>query len=151
MFSAEEQKFWYEKLAVIQDVVPNHCLDCRRKRRAAMAIRDEHAAAIEGARAAPKDPLARLREAEARARYFAEFQNGNAELTIAAARAARKYASGEDVSAADLWEGWVQVQLGRAPKGRALLERFVEHCADKKKRALWKLAKSILASSLCGL
>jgi len=151
VFSAREQKHWYETLKFHFDSTATRCLDCRRSRRSDRAVNQELVDAKNTARKRPEDPAAQLALAEAIVRYFQRRKAGRLEEAIAASRKARRLLKGHpvrEVAATLFWEGMSQALAGKSAKARELLEQFVSGGgAGKRNGALAKEAKSWLATS----
>lgn len=128
VFSAREQKHWYETLKFNFDSIATRCLDCRRKRRSDQALRRQLAEAKAAARRHADDPGAQLVLVEAIVRYFERFEEGNLEEAVAASRKARRLFRGhpsKEARRAVFWEGMSQAFAGRRAQARALLEKFL--------------------------
>ena len=134
VFSAREQKFWYEGLKFHFDATAVRCRTCRRRRRDARMLRAQVQAAREGVSRAPDDPARQLALAEALVRLYEQTGAGRLSDAISAARRARRGSQGDRSSAprwqqgaseASFWEGLAQVLAGRPGLGEPLLAAFV--------------------------
>jgi hypothetical protein len=145
IFSAREQKFWYETLKFYGTSQAIRCPECRRKKRSEKSL----SAQIGSTKAALKqdqdNPALLLGLSEAIVRYHAMSGQGNLSEAIAASRRARKLVS--KAFEALFWEALCHIRCGRVAKGRELLARFLESpLSSKKQRDLIKEAKQHLAA-----
>ena len=130
VFSAREQKYWFETLQFAAG--PVRCRDCRRRRRTEKALRLELAAAKAELKRAPDDPAALLAVAETLVRYHGRFGQGKLDEAIAAARRALKLAP--HAYEALFWEAFCHIQGRREAKGRALLADYLKYPRSTKKQ-----------------
>ncbi len=124
VFSAEEQKYWYEILKFYFDSVVIRCPDCRRRRRSEKALRSQIAAARQGLEERPGDPALLIQLAQAVAQYHQHSGQGNLDEAISACRKALE--SWPDACEALFWEATCQQLAGREMKARDLFASFVE-------------------------
>jgi tetratricopeptide (TPR) repeat protein len=124
VFSAREQKHWYEELRFHFDSIAIRCLGCRRRQRTRTALHAAVARAKSLAGARPGDASHALAVAEALVRLNEHTGEGNLREAIAAARAVARIASrtGSRAGPALFWEGKAQALLGRHDRARPLLE-----------------------------
>lgn len=124
VFTAGEQKFWYENLGFHSDSRAIRCAACRKRRRSESALRRQIGAALERLAVRPTDPHALLDLATATVRYRERTGEGNLDRALAAARkAAREW---PDSAEPMFWEAKCHLLAGRAPKARASFEQFVD-------------------------
>lgn len=123
LFTAHEQKFWYETLKFNFSSTAIRCRSCRRQRRTGRALHQQLAAAVELVMAHPDDPVALVTLARSTAEYHHHHGKGNLERGIAAARKARKIAPA--LHEAWYWEGVCQEAAGRGEKAHELYDTFI--------------------------
>lgn len=144
VFSAAEQKYWYETLKFWADSTAIRCLDCRRKQRSKVAIQRQLSAALAGLAKAPDDPGHLLEVAEARAKYHEAHGTGDLDSGLAAAR--RAFELWPEEPRALFWEGRLQELAGRPAKARECYRRFVAEARGQSgSTALRRHAESFLA------
>lgn len=124
VFSAAEQKYWYESLKFHFDSVAVRCPDCRRKRRSEKALRVQIAAAKQDLLERPGDPALLLQLARSLAEYYRRTGQGNLDEAIAACRKA--VVAWPDACEALYWEAVCQQLAGRTEKARELYVAFLE-------------------------
>ena len=123
VFSAGEQRHWYETLGFRLDATAVRCLDCRRAwrrdRGAARALADASRALAEG----PLHPPAVLAYARAAAAHAERFGHAPLDAALGALRALRK----ADPAAMETlyWEGRCQAAAGRAGRADDAFRRFL--------------------------
>lgn len=130
VFSAAEQKHWYESLKFHFDSVPIRCLGCRRKRRSEQSLQRALSDANERVRREPESATAQLLLAEAILRYREKTERGRIDAALAAARKARRLLKGHSSSEAadaDFWEALGHALSGDFARAAPLFERFLEH------------------------
>lgn len=128
VFSAKEQKYWYETLRFWADSTAIRCLDCRRKQRSKAAIQRQLSAALAALAKSPDDPGHLLEVAEARVKYHEAFGSSDLHSGLAAARRAFRLWPAEP--RALFWEGRLQELAGRPDKARECYRRFVAEAPD---------------------
>lgn len=145
VFSAKEQKYWYESLKFYLDSVAIRCASCRRQRRSEKALAAQISAAQAKLNDDPGDLHALLEDAESRVRYYQKTGSGNLNRAISSARKALRI--WPKAIEGYFWEGLAQMLAGRSAKGQTLLRAFVEQggCAGKQRRPLCLEAKEFLA------
>jgi hypothetical protein len=144
VFSAREQKYWYEALKFNFHSTAIRCGKCRRQRRNDRALQQQLANAVEIAKDIPYDPLAIMELAKATYDYYARFSQGNIDLAIAQLRKVRK----TDPSRIEgkYWEGKLQSIRGNEAKAREMMDEFLKEAEGKGKySSLVKDAKRELA------
>ncbi len=147
IFSAKEQKYWYESLNFYLDSVAIRCLSCRKKKRSEKALAAQISAAQVKLNDNPDDLHALLEDAESRVRYYQRTGTGNLNRAIESARRAIKI--WPNAIEAYFWEGLAQTLAGRSEKGQEMLRLFVERGGDagKKRRPLYLEARQALAEA----
>lgn len=124
VFSAKEQKYWYETLGFYFASVAIRCPRCRRQRRTEKVLREQIAAAKEGLRSAPSDPGLLLGLAQAIVGHHERTGKGNLNEAIAACRKARRLSPRAHQCL--FWEALCHLQAGHREKALALLRQFIE-------------------------
>lgn len=136
VFTAAEQKFWYETLRFWADSTAIRCVDCRRRQRSKGAIQRQLSESLAALQQAPDDAVRLLEVAEARARFQEAWGSGDLDSGLAAARRALQLWPEE--TRALFWEGRLQELAGRPAKARVCYRRFVaeprDHRGDKAMR-----------------
>ena len=122
VFSASEQKHWYEVLQIPVEVAAKRCRACRAARRAAVVAQEalERAAARARSSTAPGD---QLDYAAALAGHIEHVGGGDPDKVIAAARRARSMG---DQAESHYWEGVGQQLAGRSELAAACFSRSLE-------------------------
>jgi tetratricopeptide (TPR) repeat protein len=147
VFSAEEQKHWYEDLQFHFDSVAIRCLDCRRKQRTGKTLNAALARARSRLAENPEDRERILAVAEALVRLMEHTGHGDLDEAVGLARrAARSSATpfGQRGEAL-FWEGKAQALLGRQDRARRLFQSALEalpankKCANLRAEANWYL------------
>jgi len=140
VFSAREQKYWYEELRFHFDSVAVRCPECRRKQRTGKALHAAVARAKSRSEEGPGDPSHALAVAEAIVRLNEHTGKGDLSEAIAAARSAARIVSrdGGPQGAALFWEGKAQALLGRHDRARPLLESAVAALPANKQGAPYR-------------
>jgi hypothetical protein len=136
VFTAREQKFWYERMQFNFSSTAIRCRTCRKLRRTESALRQQIAQVLEALKLRPDDPHHLIELASATVMYSERTGEGDLNRAIAACRAAR---SKEDRSSESLfWEGRCQQLAGRMGKARECLALFLS-----KARKVHRLKKLI--------
>jgi hypothetical protein len=129
VFSAKEQKYWYETLKFNFNSVAVRCAACRRKRRNAHVLEQRLSSARSELKTRPDSPALLLCLAEAIARLFQRRGEGNLNDAIAAARKARREARTRhhraEAAEALFWEATCQALAGRDERARPLYEEYL--------------------------
>lgn len=124
VFSAEEQKFWYESLQFNFNSTAIRCRNCRRQKQSERALREQIAQALQLLSESPNAPGALLDLARATVRYRERTGQGNLDRAIAAARrASREWPESAEPA---FWEGKCHHLAGRRAKAETLLTQFIE-------------------------
>lgn len=137
VFTAAEQKHWYEVLKFHFDSVATRCLACRRTRRSGIALRQTLVAARAQAEARPTDAGAQIALAEAIVRYVQRHESGPLNDAIAACRTARRIVKahpGVDACETLFWEGLAHALAGRPGSASERLDEFVSLAPSKGRR-----------------
>jgi hypothetical protein len=146
LFSAAEQKFWYENLGFYGTSVPIRCPNCRRQQRSASVLSSEIGQAKKALKRAPNDPSELLFLAESIVRYHQKTGQGKLSEAISAARRAHRIDS--RAHEALFWEGACHLGEQRTEKGLELIRRFAkQEMRSKKQHDLFREAKKILAET----
>ena len=124
LFSAAEQKYWYEVRKFNFHSVPVRCPRCRRLKRSEHALSEQVGAARQAIRESPDSAAAHLALARAIVEYHERTASGKLEEAVAAARRAAKL--WPHVREPAFWEGVAHLRAGRPLQGRACLARFLE-------------------------
>lgn len=124
LFSAQEQKYWYESLGFSQNSLAVRCKVCRRQRRSEASIRHQVSVAKAAARAEPRNPTAHVEVARTLFTLHTRLGAGRLDDAIAAARKAirlnpRRYD-------ALFWEAACQQAAGRKRTADKLFAKFIE-------------------------
>lgn len=90
IFSAREQKYWYETRKFNFHSVPIRCASCRRQRRSEHALREQVGSARRAVEADSQDPAAHLALARAIVELHERTGTGGLDEAIAAARKAAR-------------------------------------------------------------
>jgi hypothetical protein len=145
VFSAKEQKYWYESLGFYFDSVAIRCVTCRKRRRSEKTLHAQIAAAQAKLDDNADDPDALLEDAEARVRCFQLSGEGNLDRAIASASKARRI--WPRAAEAHFWEGLAHSLAGRREKSCDSLLRFIESTVrGKRRRSLRTEAQALLSS-----
>jgi len=146
IFSAKEQKYWYETLKFHFASEAIRCVACRRQRRSDRAIQEQLSRATALLRERPKDSVALVGLAEATVRYHERLGSGDLNKAISACRKAQKLSP--VLVEAVFWEAMCQERAGRASKAKSLYERFVDVAGGRKGRcySLVKNARERMAT-----
>jgi len=124
VFSAKEQKFWYETLQFNFGSTAIRCRNCRKRRQSEHALREQIGTVLKELTTRPNDPGLLLDLARATVQYRELTGEGNLDRAIAAARKAAD--QWPDAAEPSFWEGKSQHLAGRANKARECLTRFLE-------------------------
>lgn len=123
VFSAGEQKYWYESLQFNLGSVAVRCASCRKQRRSVVMVGRQVGAARRATEARPEDPAAWLSLAQAVVEAHERTGNGNLNEAIGAARRAADL--WPERAEPRLWEGVAQARAGRPARARACLDQFL--------------------------
>ena len=127
IFSAQEQKFWYEERKFNFNSSPVHCLDCRKKRRSKNRLRDQMTTTSEAILTNPDDPQTLIAYAKTAYNYHNYFAQGNLEKAIAAARKAYKLSP--DLSEALFWNAVCLEAAQHFAKAQTIYRQFLNVAA----------------------
>lgn len=143
VFTAKEQKFWYEQLRFYGTSTAIRCPACRRQRRSEANLRQQIASAKQRLDSNPSDVQALFDLSASTLRFFQQTGQGKMDEAIAAARRARKLVPN---SAEPLfWEGAAQMALQRRKLGVPILERFIATASGSRRdQGLLKEARSLV-------
>jgi hypothetical protein len=123
IFSAKEQKYWYETLKFNFNSIAIRCPRCRKARRTESGLRAQIAAAREALQSSPEDPTHLLALAESITRYHQLTGEGDLNAAISAARKAHKVWPG--ASEPLFWEAVCHQEAHRRDKAAKLFREFV--------------------------
>jgi hypothetical protein len=137
VFSAQQQRLWYEEFGFWLTSTATHCEDCRRERRATRRLQRRLAEAIHAVDHQPDDPSAHLELAEAAITHIVRTGTGNTDRAIHAARRAIKL--DPRLYAARYWEARAQELAGRPDHAIEGYSRFIETARHIRRRSIRKL------------
>ena len=143
VFSAREQKYWYETLGFFYASTAIRCLRCRKRRRSARAVQQRLQRAMERLDAEPDDPAVQLEAAEATIRLRERFGQGDLNRVLHLARSAHK--TWPDGHEAIFWQARAHHFAGREEKGRQLLDDFVQLTTKARRNGLRRLRREAAA------
>jgi len=146
VFSAKEQKYWYERLQFHFSSEAIRCPGCRRRQRAAAALRGKLASIRAALRHDPDDVRALVALAETTVHYRKAFAQGNLDSAISAARRALELSPGD--SEAVFWEAACHALAGRVGKARELIVQSGR--GTPRKRAQRELLRELLSDRATG-
>lgn len=148
VFTAAEQKHFFEKLLFPLYSAPIHCPACRQLRRGTQALSEAMAAARQELEARPDDPLALLDVAAATLRLYEDSGHGDLAKVIACARKAARKATPSQLGEAAFWEAKAQLLAGRREKAVPLFRLAFEKLPGNQRCApLREETKEFLAGS----
>jgi hypothetical protein len=144
VFSAAEQKYWYETLKFNFHSTAIRCPKCRKRRRTTNGLSTQLTAAREAVAADPESPTAYLELAEALVRLYQRTGHGRLSDAVAAARKARML--WQECVEADFWEGIAHYLAGRDVRAGPLLHRFINDTSARalRRQALVREAEQLL-------
>jgi hypothetical protein len=145
VFSAVEQKYWYETLRFNFHSSAIRCKDCRRTKRSDRMIQKRLTEASRVSVEFPRDPLAQIELAEATHAYHKRFGEGRLDRAIQACRTARRLAP--KLIESLYWEAECLDALSLRNKSKILFSQFLE-LAGKQKRYRAFASKAIKALSI---
>jgi hypothetical protein len=124
VFTAQEQKYWYESRQFHFHSVPVRCTGCRRQRRTVRALAAQVGLARGAVEASPDDAAAWMALARALVEAHERTSRGDLNQAISSARrAARLW---PEHSEPLLWEGVAHARAGRSARARACLVRYLD-------------------------
>ena len=124
VFSAKEQKYWYESLGFHFDATAVRCPKCRRIRRTIKALNNQLALTKRKLRQKPNDPSLLLSLARSIVAFHQRTKSGNLDEAISACRRAIKL--WPEAFEAVYWEGMCHLAAGRKNKADALFTSFIK-------------------------
>ena len=124
VFSAPEQKYWYETLKFNFQSTAIRCISCREKRRSDRAIRQQLQFSVLNLKKVSDDPLLYLALAEATVQCFDRFKEGDLNQAISACRRALRLSP--TLFEAIFWEAACQERAERMQKAYALYTQFLK-------------------------
>jgi len=142
VFSASEQKYWYESLKFHFDSVAIRCKRCRGRRRSDKALNSQLSQVAQTLRERPEDAAAWIAQAEALVRLHERTDQGDLQKALSSARKAEKL--WPEHAPAIYWQARSQELLGRHDKALALYTRFLGRPGVKRHRASWRHAREAL-------
>ncbi len=146
VFSAKEQKYWYETLKFNFHSVAIRCRLCRRRRRSQSAVRHQIQQAKRRLEAAPEDAGCLLALAEATVTYHRMAGEGDLNAAVHAARRVQKL--WPSALAAIFWEAACHSEAGRTEKAVKLYRAFLARSPrGRKYRELIREARTALAAA----
>src|SRR5262249_14908281 len=129
VFSAKDQKYWYETLKFSINAHPYRCPACRKQRRSVQLVIDQVTKAKELVKFYPDNPVANLQLAEAICTQFLLLGVGKLEQAIASAR--KSFKRDPECLEALFYEALAE-QLRKRPEVAILLfERFLQMAESK--------------------
>lgn len=128
VFSAQEQKHWYESLHFHFDSTAIRCVECRSKKRSDRAVQARLNEAARRLKENGDDPEVLVDYARAVVDHRAFRGQGDVAAAIRACRKAREVSP--TMLDAWYWEGRCNQLAGRDAKGREMLGRFTELAGD---------------------
>ena len=148
LFSAAEQKYWYETLHFSRHSEAIRCVDCRRDRRHSVATNTTLGEAVRAMRRSPDDPATLVALAQATSAHFQTSAAGNLDRAIAACRRARELNS--ELHESWYWEAACQEHAGRPARALDAYETFLETAkSGKQVLELKEHAKERIAALGC--
>ena len=124
IFSAKEQKFWYETLKFNFNSEAIRCVTCRKSKRTENSLQNQLSLSHQNYKAHPSDPYAMLAVVEALCLYHERFNKGKLSEAITLSRQALKV----DPKCYEglYWEGIAQKLSHHQDRANALFEKFIE-------------------------
>lgn len=136
VFSAREQKYWFETLHFHFGSVAIRCVECRRKQRSNRALNAQISAATNLLRTDPDNPTHLLSLAEALVRYHERTGSGDLSRAVNAARQAVRQAkrtSWAGTAEAYFWEASAHRLAGRSRQALGLYKRFIQRVPSNRR------------------
>ena len=131
VFTAGEQKFWFETLRFHFSSTAVRCRRCRRQRRTERALNQQLGAAVELVERQPDDPVALVTLARTTAEFVASVGTGNLDRGIAAARRAQRLAP--SLHEALYWEAACHELAGRTERATAVYDEFIASVRNQRR------------------
>jgi hypothetical protein len=124
IFSAKEQKFWYETLKFNFNSEAIRCMTCRKSKRTENSLQNQLSLSHKNYKTHPNDPYAMLAVVEALCLYHERFNKGKLSEAITLSRKALKV----DTKCYEglYWEGIAQKLSYHQDRANALFEKFIE-------------------------
>ena len=143
LFSAKEQKFWYETLRFISCSRAIRCPSCRKHKRTDSALRAQLAQALRTLGSSPRDPHACLLLAATTVEYRRRTGQGNLQRAIHACRVVQK--EWPEAIESLLLEAKCHLLASRPkPAAQRLEELFALASSDPRSRKVVREAKELL-------
>lgn len=139
VFSAKEQRHWYETLKFFECSTAVDCQNCRRDRRAARKLLATHSEVSKSAQSRPEEPRAQLEFAKSTFALRVRLGRGNLASGIAAARRARRL--NPRLVETLYWEGRLQELAQRPDRARKCLEDFTLEASKLRSKAMAKMKR----------
>lgn len=140
LFSAEEQRAWYEEFGIPHHATAARCRDCAAIHKASANVKEQYDAASNALKQSPDDPAANLQFAKIAFVYRQALKPGGMEDVVGALNRTLRLAPQE--LEAYYWLALCHEKLGRLEKARIALATFVERTKDKRSGELKKLRKN---------
>jgi hypothetical protein len=134
VFSAAEQKFWYETLKFYGTSVAIRCKECRRRKKTEASLGQQLQAVKKALKKDPKNPARLLELAETIVDLHLKTGHGKLDEAITAARAARLI--DPNASESIFWEGCCHMIAGRNEKAIDMLQKFLALPARSKQHSV---------------
>jgi hypothetical protein len=128
IFSAKEQKYWYEDLGFCLYAKCQRCKDCRRLKKNKVALNKQLMLAQANLDQEPNNPGYMLELAEAICAYYEAYQQGRISHAISLTRKARK--QNERLVEGIYWEAKALKLSGNEKKAKALFKTFIEQASS---------------------
>lgn len=144
VFSAKDQKFWYDTLGLYRDTIPLRCAEHRRSFRDLKATTKDYENFVRLAADQPDDPVSLIGLARATCAFYERTSKGNINRAVGAARRARQF---ESCPRGLFWEGKLQLYVDRIDKAAACLQDYWQNsqaCMCAECTHLQKQAESML-------
>jgi hypothetical protein len=143
VFSAREQKYWYETLKFHFDSTAIRCPECRRKRRTERALQEQLAEVIARLKRTSDDPLLLVELAHVTVQLRQCCGQGNLARAVAAARRAGRLSP--PLHEALYWEAACHEVAGQHARAAEVYGRFLDRARSEPRcRQLVKQARSKL-------
>ncbi len=139
VFSAKEQRHWYETLKFFECSTAIDCQNCRRDRRTARKLLASHSEVSKDAQSRPEDPRAQLQLAKSTFALRMRLGRGNLASGIAAARRAKRLSPRLVESL--YWEGRLHELAQRPDRARKCLEEFTREASKLRSKAMAKMKR----------
>lgn len=124
IFSAKEQKFWYETLKFNFRSEAIRCLHCRKSKRNENALQNQLNLSHQNLKKSPNDPYAMLAVVEALCLYHEKLNKGKLSEAITLAR--KSFKVDPRCYESLYWEAIAQKLSNHQEQAHALFEKFIE-------------------------